>query len=360
MVTATTVTKIRPRYLMLRTPILRQATKHSHSTRFIMGKKKNNLAYNDFTEDTRYVKNNDTNIQTTLHSASPLSRTISHPSPQHPNSTPNPRNPRTKPLTHFLALPLVTPTNRPHLASALADLKKDVQQLTRVPPAAVRPVGALHLTLGVMALSGAQLSNVVAVLEGLDLAALLRAATTTAALDQHTPTPTLTLTLRGLLPMHLPRATSVLYAEPVDATGRLVRFGEGVRSAFEERGCVCRDARALRVHATVLNTVYARPKRGKKAAGSSGEGAGGGLMQGVDGGVEEAQARGRDDRGADAQSWGKFDASGLIEKYRDFVWAEDVRIDRVQICKMGAQKIVDEETGEVVDERYEIVAEKTM
>jgi activating signal cointegrator complex subunit 1 len=54
----------------------------------------------------------------------------------------------------------------------------------------------------------------------------------------------------------------------------------------------------------------------------------------------------------------RFDASRLIERYRDFVWAQDVRVDKVQICKMGAKKIWSGE--EVVDERYEVVYSKAI
>jgi activating signal cointegrator complex subunit 1 len=53
----------------------------------------------------------------------------------------------------------------------------------------------------------------------------------------------------------------------------------------------------------------------------------------------------------------RFDARDLIDKYKDYTWAEDVRIDRVQICKMGARKTLNDD-GEVVDEQYEVVAEK--
>jgi activating signal cointegrator complex subunit 1 len=59
----------------------------------------------------------------------------------------------------------------------------------------------------------------------------------------------------------------------------------------------------------------------------------------------------------------RFDARGLIESYKDFMWAEDLRIDCVQICKMGAKKIWSggrEGEGDVVDERYEVVFEKSI
>jgi activating signal cointegrator complex subunit 1 len=57
----------------------------------------------------------------------------------------------------------------------------------------------------------------------------------------------------------------------------------------------------------------------------------------------------------------RFDARSLIEKYKGFIWAEGVRVDRVCICKMGVKKIWSggiEGEGEVVDEQYEVVCEK--
>ena len=57
----------------------------------------------------------------------------------------------------------------------------------------------------------------------------------------------------------------------------------------------------------------------------------------------------------------RFDASKLIDEYKDFTWAQDIQVDRVQICKMGAKKIWSsgkEGAGEVLDERYEVVCEK--
>jgi activating signal cointegrator complex subunit 1 len=50
-----------------------------------------------------------------------------------------------------------------------------------------------------------------------------------------------------------------------------------------------------------------------------------------------------------------FDATALLEQFKDFVWAVDVRIEKVAICKMGAKKIFDER-GEVVGGEYEEVA----
>lgn len=388
---------------MLRSSFLHQAARQTYFIRptFIMGKKKTKGEYNDFTEDTRYT--NDTNdVRTTLQSSSTLSRNISPPASTTRTNTHNKPKAKKPPLTHFLCLPLVTSTNRPRLSQALSEFRSDVEKVTPVPASAVRPVGTLHLTLGVMSLSPSQLTAATQHLQDLGLGRLLRGITTQKIAEAGIDTPTvseglgavanpppltdtenaalqadpdvLRVELRGVLPMQRAAQTSILYAEPVDQTGRLVSFGESLRKGFEDEGWVVHDDRPLRLHATVLNTIYAKSKgRGKGSAKEmdrSGTEAGIGKDAESGGGVHDRQGTdgegkvGKSDHGqgrkADFKSCVRFDARNLIDAYKDFIWAEDVRIDRVQICKMGAQKITDEATGEIIDERYEVVAEKTI
>jgi activating signal cointegrator complex subunit 1 len=391
---------------MLRFSVVHQAAKRTHFVRptFIMGKRKTKGEYNNFTEDTRYT-NNTNDVRTTLQSSSTLSRNISPPASTNRTITHNKPKAKKPPLTHFLCLPLVTSTNHPRLSQALSEFRSDVEKVTPVPAQAVRPVSTLHLTLGVMSLSSSQLSDAAKHLQDLDIGRILRGITTQmiAEVGIDTPTvsegfgsvenpPTLTglenpalqadpdvlsIELKGVLPMQRARQTSVLYAEPVDKTGRLLRFGESLRGSFEERGWVVRDERPLRLHATVLNTIYAKSKGGGRSKAGAPRTAGTGATStetterdGEAGGFEEQDRHGTDGEdgklehgkglASESKSWMRFDASNLIEAYKDFVWAEDVRIDRVQICKMGAQKIVDEGTGAIIDEQYEVIAEKTM
>ena len=52
----------------------------------------------------------------------------------------------------------------------------------------------------------------------------------------------------------------------------------------------------------------------------------------------------------------KFDARPLLEAYESFVWAEDVVLDRIAICEMGAKKKKKERVdggGSVVGEEEE-------
>jgi len=50
-----------------------------------------------------------------------------------------------------------------------------------------------------------------------------------------------------------------------------------------------------------------------------------------------------------------FDARGVLEKYSDFEWVKDARIEKVAICRMGAKKFI-KENGEE-EEEYEVEAE---
>ena len=78
--------------------------------------------------------------------------------------------------THFLCVPLVTTTSRPQLAWSLGSFRADVAGLNGygLPPDAVRPVGTLHLTLGVMCFpGGAGIDRATEVLRALEPRALL-------------------------------------------------------------------------------------------------------------------------------------------------------------------------------------------
>lgn len=199
-----------------------------------------------------------------------------------------PRHPRQPQLTHFLSLPLHHAA--PQLSLSLAALHHDlVTTRGLVSTSAVRPVATLHLTLGVMSLpSPALLQRAISFLEtGIDYARLLG------------PTP-LTVSLRGLETMGSRRNTSVLYAIPRDRSERLKGFAEAVRAAFEAEGLVQRDGREMKLHATVVNTVYSRGRRG-----------GGGAQRET------------------------FNAEDVVDRYTGVAFAEGVRLDRVAICRMG-------------------------
>ncbi|KAF1991496.1 hypothetical protein K402DRAFT_304186, partial [Aulographum hederae CBS 113979] len=240
-----------------------------------------------------------------------------------------PKPPQKKPpLTHFLCLPLVTSTSRPQLERSLKQFRDDVTKIPEpqeasvepIPEGATRPLGTLHLTLGVMSLTEqGRVEEAVELLKGLDLRGMLNEALRSAvAADKRESNgkaeggerkdASLTISLSSLSPMHSPKSTSILYALPTDPTKRLYPFASTLQSAFTSAGFLLADDRPLKLHATVVNTIYA------------------------------AGGRRRDGNGGKRKKFFKIDARDVLERYRGFAWAEDVRIERVAICKMGAKK----------------------
>lgn len=294
------------------------------------------------------------------------------------------------PLTHFLCLPLVTPTSKPQLEASLAKFKDHVTStgsttpgiaeaaksevstdetvLPLIHPKAIRPVGALHCTLGVMSLKQNELKEAVELLNALDVQTLLQGDTPvlepaegtkaaeqgdggTASLQRPITPPQvdrsigpLTVDLKGLESMHAPQKTSILYTAPSDASERLYDFCLAVQKTFKDRDLLVEDDRALKLHATIVNTIYAKGKK-RPARASAAEGRG-----------QASSATGTDEgHGPNANAPLKIDAIQLLEKYKDYTWAENVVLNRIAICEMGAKKVLDDQ-GNVKAEEYTEIA----
>ena len=267
--------------------------------------------------------------------------------------------PSKPPLTHFLCLPLINEASRPHLRASLQRLTADLLNsnvLTDIPnpEKAIRPLGTLHLTLGVMSLTAPEkLAGAMSLLREMDVQQLMSTtqgagapesmSTTQAVSEMATASPAgpLTISLRSLASMHTPAKTSVLYSVPVDQTGRLQVFAGNVRQAFETAGFIAQEDRPLLLHATMVNTIYAAERKGR----------GGGRGRGRGGKSNVGKGRNR----------GKltFDAVDIIERYSGFDFAKGIELDKIAICKMGAQKTMDAD-GQVLGEEYEVVAEKAL
>jgi activating signal cointegrator complex subunit 1 len=238
-------------------------------------------------------------------------------------------------LTHFLMLPLLTPTSTPQLRSSLTAFKDKVtttrtsENPDAVPAAAIRPLGTLHLTLGVMSLGTPEkVEKALEVLGSLDLNALLNKAgvgmSGSGGKEKEKEWQGLRVTLKGLETMHNPSATSILYAPPLSSP-TLTSFCTSLRQAFLDAELMVPDTRPLLLHATVLNTVYVP-----------------GVRKG-NGGHGKSKAR------------MTINAQEMLEEYEEFVWMEGVKIERVAICRMGAQKV-----GGELGEKYEVVGSVKM
>jgi activating signal cointegrator complex subunit 1 len=253
----------------------------------------------------------------------------------------------------------VTSASRPQLKNSLATFRDDVTSPVsfNLPVTAIRPVGTLHLTLAIMSFPRDEgLDRAVTLLEGLkanEILALVRARRREATQgaeagsdgkpalamdgkgsglsnvqDKREADSGIRVTLRGLHAMQEPSRTSVLYAPPTDAEGILQDFSEEIKRAFGDAELLVEGAGGhgpLLLHATIVNTVYVKDL-----------GKGGG--------------RGRGGRHEKLT----IDARHMLDRYEDQVWMDDVRLEKLAICKMGAKKIVVD--GEN-DEAYEVVAE---
>ncbi|KAL9066367.1 MAG: hypothetical protein Q9161_007586 [Pseudevernia consocians] len=253
-------------------------------------------------------------------------------------------------LTHFLLLPLVTPTSRPQLQSSLQRFAAETSTPNeagevKFPAKAIRPVGAIHLTIAVMSLpTPNRVDAACNYLKSLDIHSMLNAASAppipsksvnpdsaipSAIPEPPTTPPTesppsspqpLTTTLTGLHTLRPPTKSSLLYAS---TSPHLLPFATALRAAFATAGFLIPDTRPLTLHATLVNTIYAR-RSAKSGKNRWGKGS------------------------------GRFDATGLIERYKDVEWARDVRIEKVAICEMGAEDVLSE--GRVVDQVYREIA----
>ncbi|KAL4817592.1 hypothetical protein BDW67DRAFT_159912 [Aspergillus spinulosporus] len=217
------------------------------------------------------------------------------------STNPKPKRP---PLTHFLCLPLINSVSLPQLESSLSSFKASIppiptsvpneghrdeqRQVHRplIPDDAIRPVGTLHLTLGVMSLPNPQrLEEALRFFYSLDLVALVRKAEESAARQRsrskagkrkplsmentqnagqenwvvadtslstsQSPEPVLAderfqgestapepfnISLESMHALPRARSATVLHAAPVDPTSRLYLFCEALRDKFLEAG----------------------------------------------------------------------------------------------------------------------------
>ncbi|PGH01806.1 hypothetical protein GX51_04986 [Blastomyces parvus] len=172
-------------------------------------------------------------------------------------------------LTHFLCLPLVNSTSIPQLVSSLSEFRDSIPlvappvservaasaQLPHrplLPDGALRPLGTLHLTLGVMSLpTKERLEEALAFLQSLDLESMLRAAEIQAraaaaredSISDATPAvgsapQPLFINLISLHALPRAKAATILHAQPVDSTSRLYPFCVSLRNKFIEAGFI--------------------------------------------------------------------------------------------------------------------------
>lgn len=244
------------------------------------------------------------------------------------------------PLTHFLCIPLVTAASRPQLSQSISAFRDDVTRPKGLggfdlPFDAVRPVGTLHLTLGMMSFpKDESLDKAVELLKSLkprEIMSTVKApvmpgssgGAEAAAKGQ----PELLITLKGLHTFQKADKATVLFAPPSDQTGVIQAFSEKIKALFKDAGLLAPDDRPLLLHATIVNTIYVKGNRKSHGHGKK--------------------------RGGDRTF--VADGQAIMDRYEDQVWLENAPLDRIAICRMGAKPV--EENGTVVDAAYEVEAE---
>ncbi|KAI4187030.1 MAG: hypothetical protein LQ346_005571 [Caloplaca aetnensis] len=341
--------------------------------------------------------------------------------------------PKKPPLTHFLCLPLNSQSAAPQWQASLKHFRANAESLPppragastapsassipptvrAVPDKAIRPLGTLHLTIGVMSLTKPeQVDAAIELLRSLEMGNLLakaneqqesgRSAEVTAAstsskdsasMPKHiddglsqsirsSSPPPLTLSFTGLKSMQSPKSASLLYTPPTDTTGRLYPFCQALKDRFTQENLMLEEARPLKLHATILNTIYAGkcyPRKGLTPVNSGVDSGSREPGSGDEHGTEGPANREPEDEGHGtaeedtAKSEGKrhvsvakkkgkrrkesirLDARELLSQYVDFAWALDVRVEKLAICEMGAKKTFDD-GGKVIGEEYTEVA----
>ena len=133
-----------------------------------------------------------------------------------------------------------------------------------------------------------------------------------------------------------------------------------------------KDTRPLKLHATIVNTIYAKPggrfeNAGRNFAQSSKSKQKDTQEQETATDLPNSSEQTNNDVGEanppdkasrmrhSARGPLRIDATAVIEQFRGFTWANDFRIEKIAICKMGAKTITNEQ-GDVVGEEYEEVA----
>ncbi|KAL2071398.1 hypothetical protein VTL71DRAFT_12633 [Oculimacula yallundae] len=257
-------------------------------------------------------------------------------------------------LTHFLAIPLTTTFSRPQLQTSLQKFKSKAISPDFIssipdglPDQAIRPLGTLHLTLGVMSLlTPERVEGVLKLLKEVDLRALLEGVRgvdggsdcvkrkgknvqSSTVGESQLPDPkkdprSIYITLQGLHSMHDPAKTSVLYASPLDPDLRLYRFCVKLREVFAE--FLVSESRPLLLHVTIVNTIYVKRPTGGGRGGRGGR------------------------RGKERL---EFDAREVVREWEDFVWMENVKVESIKVLRMGAK------AGEGGEE-YEVEGEVDM
>ena len=261
-------------------------------------------------------------------------------------------------MTHFLCFPLLDQYSRPVLRESLGQLRRDSKSV--ISESAFRPLGTLHISLGVLALSHPrQFAYAKEFLSGLNIREMLKTGMVYSdkgiQLGQgpmstkehihmgssHGELQPLTVTLSSLHSPDPDAAAHRLSISAIDISGRL-----GPLWAAAKRVCGWAD--------------HSNPKPGHEGFKTTREAAASSVFS-----IQVVSVPShRTDYIPSRIQPGKFhkkpgpmfDARKLIEQYENKVWAKDVRIGRLSVCRLGLAPAVDRD-GRGLDSDLELSEE---
>ena len=253
-------------------------------------------------------------------------------------------------LTHFLAIPLVTPTSRLQILDSFKCLRNDLKAVG-VPIDAIRSPGLLHLSLDILLRldTPESMAKATEILEKLSIKEILPTNYGTSTSDK----------LFRHSSMALPRSgddTNNSMAPPsVSISGLSCRPGTEAEAIFLNTRSYDATHRVRNLRLRLAHAYHAAglsPKtcpRDLQTQAATGE-----ILDSCDALVGLVKIYTRSKIAPSKRIPGKmikvtpppFDARGLLERYKDHVWMENVLLDRVSICKLGIHKA---DAGELLE-----------
>ena len=255
-------------------------------------------------------------------------------------------------LTHFLAIPLVTPTSRSQILNSFQCLWGDLTAIG-VPIDAVRSPGQLHLSLGILLRldSPERMAKARGILQKVSVKEALRTTHGSSTADNILRHSAIALpTSKGDInsSMAPPRVSiSSLFCKPGSEANTIRLSTTSYDATHRVRNLKLRLAHAYQ-------TAGLSPKQhhdyDPKAQADMAE-----ILRSCDAIICLVKIIDASNVVPSIRFPGKlhrlplqpFDARGLLERYRDHVWMENAPLDRVSICKLGIGKRGAEELPEV-------------
>ena len=228
-----------------------------------------------------------------------------------------------------------------------------------VPDEAVKPVGSLHLTIGVLHLRDEEaFKRARRAIDDLNLESYLArggeggtarsSIGSNALVIPHFRISSLPLIRKGQ-ESQSPK-TYVVHLDPLDPDGRLQGFCNAILEHFREGGLIQQPDPArphprdnLTLHATLINVRQRRPSMDprRQSRGAGYQSLNSDLAEGTPGDFDRDNVK-------------PIDASSILDAFGSWKWAENVELDRVALCRLGCKYEWDEH-GEFVDGHYEEV-----